>query len=56
MYGHSDLSSGKAYLSFNRTQTALCSADFSEVPISKGIYANIQFPFYRNAEKGGDGI
>ncbi len=55
MLGHNDLSSGKAYLSFNRTQTALCSADFSEVPISKGIYADIQFPSYRNTEKGGDG-
>ena len=44
MLGHSDMSSGKAYLSFNRTQTALCSADFSEVPISRGIYADVAFP------------
>lgn len=41
MLGHSDMSSGKAYLSFNRTQTALCSADFSEVPISRGVYADV---------------
>lgn len=54
MLGHSDMSSGKAYLSFNRTQTALCSADFSEVPISKGIYADVQFPSCCTFEKGGD--
>lgn len=51
MLGHSDMSSGKAYLSFNRTQTALCSADFSEVPISKGIYADIDFSSCHNWEK-----
>ena len=56
MLGHSDMSSGKAYLSFNRTQTALCSADFSEVPISKGVYADIQFPSCCTFKKGGDGI
>lgn len=56
MLGHSDMSSGKAYLSFNRTQTALCSADFSEVPISKGIYADVQFPSCRNFKEGGDEI
>lgn len=50
MLGHSDMSSGKAYLSFNRTQTALCSADFSEVPISKGIYANTAFPSCHDLE------
>jgi len=37
------MSSDKAYLSFNRTQTSLCAADFSEVPITKGIYANYDF-------------
>lgn len=39
MLGHADLSSDKAYLSFNKSQTSLCAADFSEVPISKGIYS-----------------
>ena len=39
MLGHSDMSADKSYLSFNKTQTALCSADFSEVPITQGIYA-----------------
>lgn len=53
MLGHSDMSSGKAYLSFNRTQTALCSADFSEVPISKGIYADTMLPSRHSSEKGG---
>ena len=43
MLGHKDMSSDKAYLSFNRTQTSLCAADFSEVPITKGIYANYDF-------------
>ena len=43
MLGHKDMSSDKAYLSFNRTQTSLCAADFSEVPITKGIYANCDF-------------
>lgn len=56
MLGHRDMSSGKAYLSFNRTQTALCSADFSEVPISKGVYADIQFPSCYTFEEGGDKI
>lgn len=56
MLGHSDMSSGKAYLSFNRTQTALCSADFSEVPISKGIYADVQFPSCGTIEEGGDEV
>lgn len=56
MLGHSDLSSDKAYLSFNRKQTALCSADFSEVSISKGIYADLMTQSHRNSEKGGAGI
>ena len=56
MLGHSDMSSGKAYLSFNRAQTALCSADFSEVPISKGIYADVQFPSCGTIEEGGDKV
>lgn len=56
MLGHSDMSSGKAYLSFNRKQTALCSTDFSEVPISKGVYADIHFPSCSNFEKGGGEI
>lgn len=53
MLGHSDMSSGKAYLSFNRTQTALCSADFSEVPISRGVYADVDFPSCHDLRKGG---
>ena len=28
MLGHSDMSADKAYLSFNKTQTSLCSSDF----------------------------
>ncbi len=56
MLGHSDMSSGKAYLSFNRTQTALCSADFSEVPISKGIYAELMIRSHRDLGKDGNGV
>lgn len=39
MLGHRDMSADKAYLSFNMSQTSLCAADFSEVPITKGVYA-----------------
>ena len=49
MLGHRDMSADKAYLSFNNTQTSLCAADFSEVPITKGIYA-----FCPGIEKGGE--
>ena len=54
MLGHSKISSGKPYLSFKRAQTALCSADFSEVPISQGIYADMIFHSRHSSEKGGD--
>ena len=54
MLGHSDMSADKAYLSFNKTQTSLCSSDFSEAPITKGVYAS-RFPgVRREAGKGGD--
>lgn len=53
MLGHRDMGSDKAYLSFNRSQTSLCSADFSEVPITKGVYANLQFPSNHTAREGG---
>ena len=54
MLGHSDMSADKAYLSFNKTQTSLCSSDFSGVPITKGVYAS-HFPgVRREAGKGGD--
>ena len=54
MLGHSDMSADKAYLSFNKTQTSLCSSDFSEAPITKGVYAS-HFPgVRREAGKGGD--
>ena len=54
MLGHSDMSADKAYLSFNKTQTSLCSSDFSGAPITKGVYAS-HFPgVRREAGKGGD--
>lgn len=49
MLGHRDMGADKAYLSFNNTQTSLCASDFSEVPITKGIYA-----FCSAIEKGGE--
>ena len=42
MLGHINIESDKAYLSFNRKQTSLCFADFSEVPITKGVYDDIE--------------
>lgn len=48
MLGHRDMGADKAYLSFNNTQTSLCAADFSEVPITKGVYAIC------NLAKGGE--
>ena len=51
MLGHRDVSADKAYLSFNNTQTSLCASDFSEVPITKGIYA-----FCTGVEEGGEHV
>ena len=56
LLGHSNIESDKAYLSFNRKQTSLCSADFSEVPITKGVYANIELPSQYKLKKDGDKI
>lgn len=53
MLGHRDFSSDKIYLSFNRTQTSLCASDFSDVPVSKGFYAEIFSPSPSEAAKGG---
>lgn len=49
MLGHRDMSADKAYISFNNTQTSLCASDFSEVPITKGVYA-----FCTGVEEGGE--
>lgn len=54
MLGHSDMSADKAYLSFNKTKTSLCSSGFSEVPITKGVYASHFLGVRRKAGKGGD--
>ena len=54
MLGHSDMSTDKAYLSFNKSQTSLCSSDFSEVPITKGVYALYCLGVYREVEKDGE--
>lgn len=52
MLGHRDMGADKAYLSFNNTQTSLCASDFSEVPITNGIYAT----YCLKSEKGGEQI
>lgn len=51
MLGHRNMGADKAYLSFNNTQTSLCAADFSEVPITKGVYASCNC---MGIEKGGE--
>ena len=51
MLGHRDMGADKAYLSFNNTQTSLCASDFSEIPITKGVYA---FCNCSEIEKGGE--
>lgn len=53
MLGHRDMGSDKAYLSFNRSQTSLCSGDFSEVPITKGVYVDMLLPSGHGTEEGG---
>ena len=53
MLGHRDMGADKAYLSFNHTQTSLCASDFSEVPITKGIYSLCRHDKYTDFEKGG---
>ena len=54
LLGHQGFSSGKIYLSFNKTHTALCAADFSDVPISKGFYSSPYFLKCFKDKKGGD--
>lgn len=54
MLGHRDMSADKAYLSFNKTQTSLCASDFTEVPITKGIYAHYRQSNYMRIEKDGE--
>ena len=54
MLGHRDFSSDKAYLTFNRTQTSLCSLDFSDVPISNGFYAGMFSSMPSEILKGGE--
>lgn len=51
MLGHRDMGADKAYLSFNNAQTLLCASDFSDVPITKGVYAICNC---YSLEKGGE--
>lgn len=51
MLGHRDMGADKAYLSFNNAQTLLCASDFSDVPITKGVYAICNCS---SLEKGGE--
>ena len=54
MLGHRDMGADNAYLSFNHTQTSLCASDFSEVPITKGMYALCRFGNHTDFEEGGE--
>lgn len=54
MLGHRNMSSDKAYISFNNTQTTLCASGFSEVPITKGVYAAHRLNNLTKIEKGGE--
>lgn len=54
MLGHRDMTAGKAYLSFNKTQTSLCAADLSEVPITNGVFASHVLNSCIKTEKGGE--
>ena len=54
MLGHRDMGADNAYLSFNHTQTSLCASDFSEVPITKGVYAICRFGNHAGFEGGGE--
>lgn len=56
MLGHSDISSDKAYLNFNKTQTSLCASNLSEVPITKGVYASYFLETHRKSKRGGDRV
>ncbi|MGH4137772.1 site-specific integrase [Clostridium sp.] len=40
MLGHKKIDEDKPYLSYNRTQVSFCAMDFSEIPITGGIYAS----------------
>ena len=51
MLGHRNMGADIAYLSFNNTQTLLCASDFSDVPITKGVYAICNCS---SLEKGGE--
>lgn len=54
MLGHRDMGADKAYLSFNNTQTSLCASGFSEVPITKGIYALYHLSNCTGFKEGGE--
>jgi len=40
MLGHKKIDEDRPYLSYNRTQVSFCAMDFSEIPITGGIYAS----------------
>ena len=39
MLGHTGINSDKPYLSYNEKQMQLCALDFSDIPLTDGIYA-----------------
>lgn len=52
MLGHQSIDSDVPYLSFNRTQTALCAIGFDGIPVTTGIYAGHEDTGDISANKG----
>ena len=52
MAGHADISSDKYYITHNREKNAFVAMDFSDVPITEGIYANL----FDSSPEGGDAV
>ena len=39
MMGHKTITEDKPYITYNRNQSAFVAMDFTDVPITRGIYA-----------------
>lgn len=43
LLGHKSIEEDKPYLSYNRDQIAFCAMGFEDIPLQKGLYAQISF-------------
>ncbi len=50
LLGHRQVRSDKPYLSYDRNQISFCAAGFSEIPITKGLYAGV----FQTQSEGGE--